>query len=268
MTDEQCFVVLNYLPAVYLNQIRVLSLATYGCPDCNCTHHPNCCDEKHLNAGFLTSEHWQRPDSRRDVKEYLRETVMVQSPDSHQSRNGDRRLYLIRAYRRSYFGESQVTEPSRFLEDIPLHLVSNQGAASAHSSGSPRSSVSRRSSWGDEYNQDTRTSRETGRVFGSGKPQASSSKPQSTARPSSNTTPIAPKILPSQKNNPEGAPQTSAKPKSQQYKPGERVRHDKFGEGIILRSEMEQNTEFVEVQFQGKHGKKRLSLDFAKLEKI
>src|SRR6266702_3456470 len=44
--------------------------------------------------------------------------------------------------------------------------------------------------------------------------------------------------------------------------------HDKIGEGIILRSEMEQNTEFVEVQFQGKHGKKRLSLDFAKLEKI
>src|SRR5438067_2265244 len=70
-----------------------------------------------------------------------------------------RRLYLIRAYRRSYFGESQVTEPSRFLEDIPFHLVSNQGAASSHSSGSPRSSVSRRSSWGDDYNynQDTRT---------------------------------------------------------------------------------------------------------------
>src|SRR5436305_5987454 len=130
-----------------------------------------------------------------------------------------RRLYLIRAYRRSYFGESQVTEPSRFLEDIPFHLVSNQGAASSHSSGSPRSSVSRRSGWGDEYNynQDTRTSRETGRVFGSGKPQASSPKPQSAARPSSNITPPFPTILPSQKNDPEGAPQTPAKPKSQQY---------------------------------------------------
>src|SRR6266487_4415978 len=112
-----------------------------------------------------------------------------------------RRLYLIRAYRRSYFGESQVTEPSRFLADIPFHLVSNQGVASSHSSGSPRSSVSRRSSWGDEYNynQDTRTSRETGRVFGSGKPQASSPTPQRTARPSSNTTPKLPTTLPSQK---------------------------------------------------------------------
>jgi DNA helicase-2/ATP-dependent DNA helicase PcrA len=31
---------------------------------------------------------------------------------------------------------------------------------------------------------------------------------------------------------------------------------------------MEGETEFVEVQFQGKHGKKRLSLDFARLEKL
>jgi len=181
-----------------------------------------------------------------------------------------RRLYLIRAYRRSYFGESQVTEPSRFLEDIPLHLVSNQGATNSHTPGNQRSSVSRRSSWGDEYNynQDTRSSRETGRVFGSGKPQASSLKPQSSARPTSNISPSSPKIVHSQQNNLEGTPSTPSKPQSRQYKPGDRVRHDKFGEGIILKSEMEQNTEFVEVQFQGKHGKKRLSLDFAKLEKI
>jgi len=163
-----------------------------------------------------------------------------------------------------------VTEPSRFLEDIPLHLVSSQCLASSHSSGSQRSSISRRSSWGDDYNynQDTRSSRETGRVFGSGKPQASSPTPQRTARPSSNTTPKLPTTLPSQKGNHDGIPPTTSKPKSQQFKPGERVRHDQFGEGIILKSEMEQNTEFVEVQFQGKHGKKRLSLDFAKLEKI
>jgi len=31
---------------------------------------------------------------------------------------------------------------------------------------------------------------------------------------------------------------------------------------------MERGTEFVEVQFKGKHGKKRLSMDFAKLEKL
>jgi DNA helicase II / ATP-dependent DNA helicase PcrA len=191
------------------------------------------------------------------------------------------RLYLVRAYRRSFFGESQVTEPSRFLEDIPLHLVSNQGAASSHSPGGLRSSATRRGSWGDDYNynQDTHSSRETGRVFGSGKPQVNSQPPQRMARPSSYIAPKTPSTLPSQKGNRDAAsppssptapaaPANPAKPTSQQYKPGDRVRHDKFGEGIILKSEMEQNTEFVEVQFQGKHGKKRLSMDFAKLEKL
>lgn len=52
------------------------------------------------------------------------------------------------------------------------------------------------------------------------------------------------------------------------YSSGDKVRHDKFGEGVVLKSEIEANTEFVEVQFQGKHGTKRLSMDFAKLEKI
>jgi DNA helicase-2/ATP-dependent DNA helicase PcrA len=191
-----------------------------------------------------------------------------------------RRLYLVRAYRRSFFGESQITEPSRFLEDIPIHLVSNQGAASSHSTGGLRSSSTRRSGWGDDYNynQDTHSSRETGRVFGSGKPQVNSQAPQRSTRPSSNPVPKATSTQPVQQSKRDGTPPSSPltpagslnleQPKSQQYKPGEKVRHEKFGEGIILKSEMEQNTEFVEVQFQGKHGKKRLSMDFAKLDKI
>jgi DNA helicase-2/ATP-dependent DNA helicase PcrA len=46
------------------------------------------------------------------------------------------------------------------------------------------------------------------------------------------------------------------------------VRHNRFGEGIVLKSEMEGDTEFVEVQFEGSLGKKRLSMDFANLEKL
>ena len=46
------------------------------------------------------------------------------------------------------------------------------------------------------------------------------------------------------------------------------MRHDKFGEGIVLKSEIVNGTEFLDVQFAGKHGKKRLSMDFAKLEKL
>jgi len=187
-----------------------------------------------------------------------------------------RRLYLVRAYRRSFFGESQVTEPSRFLEDIPLRLVSTQGAGGSNSSAGSRSTVNRRGSLDDnnDYNQDTYPSSETGRVFGSGKPRASSQPSQSTTRPSSSKQPsqpgnrnVTPPLSPSSPKTPP-TPPAPLTPKDQQYKPGDRVHHDIFGDGIILKSEMERGTEFVEVQFQGKHGKKRLSLDFAKLEKI
>ena len=181
-----------------------------------------------------------------------------------------RRLYLVRAKRRSFFGETQATLPSRFLDDIPLELISGHvsGRTTPASSG-------KRANWDEDYNQDTSYSRgEGGRVYGSG----NASTPQWNSRPQ--TPPRAPVKPPTYNNNvgsekrPILPPRTlpsSLKPaqsKEQQYTAGERVTHAIFGEGIVLKSEMEQQTEFVEVQFQGKHGKKRLSMDFAKLEKI
>src|SRR5437588_4737996 len=184
-----------------------------------------------------------------------------------------RRLYLVRARRRSVFGETQHTVPSRFLEDIPLHLVSSQGAKNANLSGGLRSTANRRGNWDNDYNQDSYAGRETGRVFGSGKTPQSS---QWSSRPSSSTPPKAPSAGKGSNVTPTGTsaaktpatPPPAAKPKEQQFKPGDNVRHDTFGEGTILKSEMEQGTEFVEVQFHSKFGKKRLSMDFAKLEKI
>ncbi len=37
------------------------------------------------------------------------------------------RVYLVHAFRRSLMGRSGVTEPSRFLSDIPPHLISGGG---------------------------------------------------------------------------------------------------------------------------------------------
>jgi DNA helicase-2/ATP-dependent DNA helicase PcrA len=37
------------------------------------------------------------------------------------------RVYLLRAYRRNLFGGSSATIPSRFLEDIPPHLIAGKG---------------------------------------------------------------------------------------------------------------------------------------------
>jgi len=37
------------------------------------------------------------------------------------------RVYLLYAYRRSLFGSSSNSQPSRFLKDIPPHLVTTKG---------------------------------------------------------------------------------------------------------------------------------------------
>jgi hypothetical protein len=61
------------------------------------------------------------------------------------------------------------------------------------------------------------------------------------------------------------------KQKNPEFKPGDRVRHEglsgySYGTGVVLASTVEGNTEYVEVQF--KSERRRLSMDFAKLEKI
>src|SRR6266487_1230311 len=181
-----------------------------------------------------------------------------------------RRLYLIRARRRSIFGETQYTEPSRFLDDIPPKLIASPLTGSSSSNAAQTLGKSRRVTdpilnWGeDDFNQDTPYgAEETGRVFGSGTPRATGNPLRITPRPGSYSSPTVPPAIPSVPKKVE-----PIKSRGQQYKAGDRVRHDKFGEGLILKSEMEAGTEFVEVQFQGKHGKKRLSMDFARLEKL
>lgn len=175
-----------------------------------------------------------------------------------------KRLYLVRATRRSIFGETQNTLPSRFLNDIPADLVTYSGRSSGYSSQSRTTAPTRRrNDWDDDFNQDYYPDRNTGRVFGSGTTRNTPRWSQPT--PSAPKLPLAPRTG---SNIPTPKAAEPAKAKEQQFHPGDRVRHGIFGEGIILKSEMESGTEFVDVQFQGQYGKKRLSLDFAKLEKI
>lgn len=179
-----------------------------------------------------------------------------------------RRLYLVRARRRSLFGETQYTEPSRFLDDIPDGLIASMDAgSSAYDTGGTRRKARRRDKWDDDYNQDYGI-HDGGRVYGAGRVYPTASKP-----PKLSNRPINAAVSRPATPSPTPAPtrqnaQPASRPAGQQFKPGDRVRHDTFGEGVVLKSEMEQHTEFVEVQFQGKFGKKRLSMDFARLEKL
>ncbi|MFC1901521.1 ATP-dependent helicase [Chloroflexota bacterium] len=117
-----------------------------------------------------------------------------------------KRVYLVRAFRRSLMGSSTVNKPSRFLRDIPPELISGG------------------SLWESEGSQ-----------------------------------PVKP--VPAWDRSPAityDAPELKA---------GDHVRHEQFGEGIVVNCKATKNDAEVVVAFDGA-GVKRLLLSFAKLEKV
>jgi len=117
-----------------------------------------------------------------------------------------KRIYLVRAFRRQLMGASAVNRPSRFLQDIPSHLMTS-------------SSV-----WD---NQDSWVTTAT------------------EARDK----------------------ETTVKGDLPEFRPGDHVRHEQFGEGVVVSYQSVKNDAEVVVAFDGE-GVKRLLLSFAKIEKV
>jgi DNA helicase-2/ATP-dependent DNA helicase PcrA len=121
-------------------------------------------------------------------------------------------LYLVRAFRRPFSGHNPA---SRFLSDIPQHLVEQTQRASQ---------------------------REMFR--GGGQP----SRPRTAVRVTEgDERPFVP---------------------GDSFKPGDHVRHERFGEGIVVSCEPSGGDYQVVVAFQGEAGIKKLLLSFAPLEKV
>ncbi len=116
------------------------------------------------------------------------------------------RVYLVRAFRRQLMGMSAVNKMSRFLEDIPKHLLSTG------------------SIWEEEIAPNTAKAHEKERVNAA----------------------------------------TQAAPA--EFKAGDHVTHESFGEGIVISYRKVKNDAEVTVAFD-RAGLKRLLLSFAKIEK-
>jgi DNA helicase II / ATP-dependent DNA helicase PcrA len=127
------------------------------------------------------------------------------------------RLYLTYAFRRSLFGNSDTSLPSRFLADIPVELT--EGSISSKSTHQR-----------DSFNYQRETTWEQTGMFGSKRS----------------------KVIPFD-NKP--------KPK---YQTGMRVRHSKFGEGVVVESQRRGDDEEVTISFKA-FGIKRLAASFANL---
>ena len=146
-----------------------------------------------------------------------------------------RGLYLTYAGSRQLYGRSLYNDPSRFLAAVPSELWSPGPAAAAGRVGSALTTGPARASWG--------------------------SAPESVAAP-------APRVLPRpaavvEAETAARGPRAGAGPA---FRPGDRVRHAKFGEGIVVASETRRGDEEVTVAFEGQ-GVKKLSMAYATLER-
>lgn len=135
------------------------------------------------------------------------------------------RVYLTRADRRSTFGGYDDTTPSRFLRDIPSSLIIQQGLVS--SSRFSRSDRSSISLRKESYANWSTPSPS----YGSFKPTPRQEKPQV----------------------------------EQRFPANSRVRHEVWGEGLVVKSVLEDGDETVDIFFDSV-GFKRLAASLARLE--
>ncbi len=127
-------------------------------------------------------------------------------------------LYLVRAFRRTLMGSRTVNPPSRFLEDIPRHLIASPGwpdAAGRHASEVIAT-----------WNSRTYPTEVTGGGA--------------------------------------DAPPPAPVP---ELRPGDRVRHSHFGNGVVISCKAARDDREVTVAFAGQ-GVKKLLASFARLEKL
>jgi len=151
------------------------------------------------------------------------------------------RLYLLRAFRRARYGDVMMNEPSRFLRDIPPDLVEPvvrrerlSGTTFSDSSEAPFAFGPSRRSQGSPAWQG-RSREERGGREGGG----------SITTTLSGSTSV-PEI---------------------RFGAGQRVRHQNYGEGVVVSSRQVIGDEEVLVNFHD-HGQKRMLASFAHLERI
>ena len=149
-------------------------------------------------------------------------------------------LYLTRTFRRTVYGQTLMSKPSRFLSEIPADMLDADQAPGVEATtwGADATPA------GDDLQRDSMT------TILSRKRRMERSQQANRTTTSSRAIPATPRPIPATPEAP--------------FKAGEKVRHSVFGEGIVLNCQVggEVQVAFVD------QGVKRLALEYAKLEKI
>ena len=165
------------------------------------------------------------------------------------------RLYLMRAFRRGFRGGSAPGLPSRFLLDIPEALIQMP----------ERDDIEVR-----EYGRSGRGplgTRQAAEGMGGGRRPRGAPGKGARAR----AAPARPSAPPGKRttrpSSAEGPRPKAPSPAAAVYSAGDKVRHDAFGEGIVMSCEPAGDDFKVTVVFNEEHGVKRLLLAFAPMRK-
>jgi DNA helicase-2/ATP-dependent DNA helicase PcrA len=175
-------------------------------------------------------------------------------------------LVVTRArYRRRYGNDMpEASMPSRFLEEIPSHLLQDLTRGQRPQSGAYAARYgSSRDQWESprHYNYEDEDQRTVSRTAPSGNRQSGSAKPAGsldniaqffTSRKTSESRPKLEIPVPAGATG---------------FRSGQRVRHPKYGEGVVFRREGDGDDAKITVQF-AQFGVKKLVEKFAQLEKV
>jgi DNA helicase II / ATP-dependent DNA helicase PcrA len=140
------------------------------------------------------------------------------------------RVFLSHAFRRTFYGEAGVSNPSRFLAELPEELIEGGSAGQRRTH-----TVRRASSWQWQP------------------PTSSQAWERTTDLPQPSSRTETDDLLPE-------------RPRArQQFQTGQQVHHPKFGDGIVIESKVTGSDEEVVVAFKGE-GLKKLVASLARLQ--
>ncbi len=169
-------------------------------------------------------------------------------------------LVITHAFRRTFFGQTEVAIPSRFLQEIPQELAEGGSAKQRR-----ESTYQQASSWSWSSGNRKPAQRSSSRPASRAKRKSYSWDSGSSAgkRPSTAKPQPTPSHLPKPRYEEDDLEPSG--PQKAKYQTGQKVRHKKFGEGTVIESKLTGNDEEVSVAF-ADVGVKRLAASFANLE--
>jgi DNA helicase II / ATP-dependent DNA helicase PcrA len=175
-----------------------------------------------------------------------------------------RRLYLLRAFKRGFRGSFEPNAPSRFLNDIPTKLIVAQGT------GAKVRNKPAKTGEPERVGRDSRPRTVVTRL--SERPERGPGRSPVRKR-RVDATNGGPRISRTSRSGPMAAPRgvgpnAEAAAGADNYRTGDKVRHVKFGEGVVVSVKATPSDIEVTVAFKDGHGIKRLLMSFAPLERV